>query len=110
MEVNAARWLVLEAAWKQDMERDIRTDASIAKYAAVEAGFRTVDRMMQIMGAMGLSKELPLEAWFRDLRVAKVLEGSSEMLRIFIARNEIGPAASSKRHQAHPVVTGKETQ
>jgi len=110
VEVNAARWLVLEAAWKHDMERDIRTDASIAKYAAVEAGFRTVDRMMQIMGAMGLSKELPLEAWFRDLRVAKVLEGSSEMLRIFIARNEIGPAASSKTASSSSKVNGKETQ
>jgi acyl-CoA dehydrogenase len=53
--------------------------------------------MIQILGAMGLSRELPLELWFRDLRTAKILEGSSEMLRIFIARAELGPAASSGR-------------
>lgn len=99
IEVNAARWLVWEAAWKFDQGRDIRLEAAIAKAAAVDAAGRVVDRMMQVLGAMGLSRELPLEAWFRDLRTARVLEGSSEMLRIFVARAELGPAASSRRPQ-----------
>ncbi|MBD0417370.1 acyl-CoA dehydrogenase family protein [Oryzicola mucosus] len=96
IDINAARWLVWEAAWKHDQGRDIRLEAAVAKAGAVDAASRTVDRMMQIMGAMGLSRELPLEAWFRDLRTAKILEGSSEMLRIFIARAELGPAASAR--------------
>ncbi len=96
IDVNAARWLVWEAAWKHDRDEDIRLQATIAKAGAVDAASRTVDRMIQIMGAMGLSRELPLEAWYRDLRTAKILEGSSEMLRIFIARAELGPAASAR--------------
>jgi alkylation response protein AidB-like acyl-CoA dehydrogenase len=48
---------------------------------------------MQIMGAMGMAREMPLEGWFRDLRVARVVEGTSEMLRSQIARQVLGPAA-----------------
>jgi acyl-CoA dehydrogenase len=100
IDVNAARWLVWEAAWKHDQGRDIRLEAAIAKAAAVEAASRTVDRMIQVMGATGLSKELPLEAWYRDLRAAKILEGSSEMLRIFVARAELGPVATAKKSRS----------
>lgn len=88
--INAARWLTWEAAWKHDQGEDARTAANIAKLKAVEAAGATVDRMIQIMGAMGLSKELPLEAWLRDLRVARILEGSDEILRTFIGKAEIG--------------------
>jgi len=94
-EINAARWLTWEAAWRHDQGEDARTSANIAKLKAVEAASATVDRMIQIMGAMGLSKELPLEAWYRDLRVARILEGSDEVLRTFIARAEIGPLPKS---------------
>ena len=97
MELEAARLLVWRAAWRHDEGRGARADAAMAKALAVETAGRIVDRMIQVMGAMGLSKELPLEAWYRDLRVARVLEGSSEMLRIFIAREELGPAASGKQ-------------
>jgi len=97
VDIDAARWLTWEAAWKQDEGRDVRREAAAAKLFAVEAASRVVDRMMQIMGAMGMSQELPLEAWYRDLRVARVLEGASEILRTFIARAEIGPAASGRK-------------
>lgn len=97
MELEAARLLVWRTAWRHDEGMDVKADAAMAKAMAVETASRIVDRMMQIMGAMGLSKEVPLEGWYRDLRVARVLEGSSEMLRIFIARDEIGPAASASR-------------
>lgn len=97
MELEAARLLVWRTAWRHDEGMDVKADAAMAKAMAVETASRVVDRMMQIMGAMGLSKEVPLEGWYRDLRVARVLEGSSEMLRIFIARDEIGPAASASR-------------
>ena len=91
MEVNSARWLTWEAAWLADEERpDARRAAAIAKVTATETGFRVVDRMMQVLGAMGLSRELPLESWFRDLRSARLIEGSSEILRDQIARDELG--------------------
>jgi acyl-CoA dehydrogenase len=75
----------------------VRREAAAAKLFAVEAASRVVDRMMQIMGAMGMSKELPLEGWYRDLRVARVLEGASEILRQFVGKAELGPAASGKK-------------
>jgi acyl-CoA dehydrogenase len=90
MEVNAARLLTWEAAWLADARRpEARAAAAIAKVTATETGFRVVDRMMQIFGAMGLSRELPLESWFRDLRAARLIEGSSEILRDQIAREEL---------------------
>ncbi|MBG6120085.1 MULTISPECIES: acyl-CoA dehydrogenase family protein [unclassified Sphingobium] len=96
-EINAARWLTWDAAWQHDEGRDARTAANIAKLKAVAAAANTVDRMMQIMGAMGMSREVPLEGWYRDLRVARILEGADEMLRIFIARAEIGPLSKTVR-------------
>ena len=100
VDIDAARWLVWEAAYKQDQGRDVRREAAAAKLFAVEAASRVVDRMMQIMGAMGMSKELPLEGWYRDLRVARVLEGASEILRQFVGKAELGPAASGKKAKA----------
>jgi acyl-CoA dehydrogenase len=96
VEINAGRWLTWEAAWKDDQGEDARLEAAIAKLYCTEMGFRVVDKMMQLLGAMGMSREVPLEGWFRDLRVARVVEGSSEILRSQIARRVIGPAVSAR--------------
>jgi acyl-CoA dehydrogenase len=96
VEINAGRWLTWQAAWKADTGQDARLEAAMAKLYCTEVGFRVVDSVMQIMGAMGMAREMPLESWFRDLRVARVVEGTSEMLRSQIARQVIGPAAKAK--------------
>lgn len=96
VEINAGRWLTWEAAWKDDQGEDARLEAAMAKLYCTEMAFRVVDKMMQLLGAMGMSREIPLEGWFRDLRVARVVEGSSEILRAQIARKVIGPAVSSR--------------
>jgi acyl-CoA dehydrogenase len=92
VEIEAARQLTWHAAWKHDRPGDARRDIAIAKLYASEMAFRVVDRMMQIHGAMGMARELPLEGWLRELRVYRVAEGSSEILRSQIARTEIGPS------------------
>ena len=86
MELRAARLLCYQAAWNADLGRDVRVDASVAKVYSTETGFRVVDRCIQILGALGLAKEMPLERWFRDLRVKLLGEGASEIQRIVIAR------------------------
>ena len=96
VEISAGRWLTWQAAWKADTGQDARLEAAMAKLYCTEVGFRVVDSVMQIMGAMGMAREMPLESWFRDLRVARVVEGTSEMLRSQIARQVIGPAAKAK--------------
>jgi acyl-CoA dehydrogenase len=96
VEISAGRWLTWQAAWKADTGQDARLEAAMAKLYCTEVGFRVVDSVMQILGAMGMAREMPLESWFRDLRVARVVEGTSEMLRSQIARQVIGPAAKAK--------------
>ena len=93
VKIAAARHLTWEAAWDADQGRDARTKASMAKLYGTEIGFEVVDAMMQILGGMGMTKDLPLEHWFRGLRVARIVEGPSEIHRFVIARDLLGGAA-----------------
>lgn len=91
VELRAARLLVYQAAWNADLGRNVRVDASIAKLNATETAYRVLDRCMQIHGALGLSTELPLERWFRDLRVKRLGEGATEVQREVVARQLLRP-------------------
>lgn len=86
MELRAARMLVFQAAWSGDLGRDIKTEASIAKVVATETAGRVVDRCVQIFGAMGVAREMPLERWYRELRIKRIGEGPSEVHRMVLAR------------------------
>ena len=87
VDLRASRLLVYQAAWNADLGRDIKTDAAVAKVFATEAAGRVVDRCMQIFGAMGMTHGLPLERWYRELRIRRVGEGPSEVQRMLIARD-----------------------
>jgi acyl-CoA dehydrogenase len=91
--INAARYLTWDAAWDADHGVNARTKASIAKLHATETAFKVVDAMMQILGGMGMTSDMPLEHWFRGLRVSRVVEGPSEIQRFVIARDILGKAA-----------------
>jgi acyl-CoA dehydrogenase len=87
VELRAARLLMYQAAWNADLgHRDVRVDASIAKLYGTEAAYRVLDRCIQIHGALGISTELPMERWFRDLRVKRLGEGATEVQRVVVAR------------------------
>lgn len=90
MELRAARLLVYQAAWQGDLGRDLKIDSSIAKVVATETAGRVVDRAIQIMGALGVSKELPLERWYREMRIKRIGEGPSEVHRMVLARQLLG--------------------
>lgn len=87
VELRAARLLMYQAAWNADLGRDVRVDASVAKMYGTEAACRVLDRCIQIHGALGISTELPLERWFRDLRVKRLGEGATEVQREVVARS-----------------------
>ncbi|GAA4658298.1 acyl-CoA dehydrogenase family protein [Gordonia humi] len=87
VELRAARLLMYQAAWNADLGRDVRVDASIAKMYATEVAYKVLDRCIQVHGALGLSEELPLERWFRDLRVKRLGEGATEVQRVVVARD-----------------------
>jgi acyl-CoA dehydrogenase len=93
MELRAARLLTYQAAWQADMGRDPKIDSSIAKVVATETAGRVVDRCIQVMGALGVSKELPLERWYRELRIKRIGEGPSEVHRMVLARHLLGAGA-----------------
>ena len=81
-------WLMmLECAWKLTQKMDARNETAMLKLFATEMAFRVLDRAIQIHGGMGLTKELPLERWFREVRVMRIVEGASEIQRFVIARN-----------------------
>ena len=60
------------------------------KLVATEAGGRVVDRCMQMFGGLGVAKDLPLERWFREMRIRRIGEGPSEVQRHVIARELLG--------------------
>jgi acyl-CoA dehydrogenase len=90
IELRAARLLLHQAARNADLGHDVKVDAAASKVFGTETAFRVVDRCVQMFGALGLATELPLERWFRDLRVKRLGEGSSEIQRMIIARHLIG--------------------
>ncbi|MBE3000702.1 acyl-CoA dehydrogenase family protein [Nocardiopsis sp. HNM0947] len=86
-EIEALRLLVLHAAWQVDRGHDSRHAQSIAKlYGGVKAN-EIVDRVMQIHGGMGYTRELPVERFYRDLRLLRIFEGTDEIQRRTIARD-----------------------
>lgn len=97
IELRAARLLVYQAAWKADLGKPFKTDASVAKVYATETAGRVVDRCIQILGGMGVAKEMPLERWYRELRIKRIGEGPSEVHRLVVARSMLGAAARESR-------------
>ena len=89
VELKAARMLVYDAAAKVDAGLSGKVDASICKLYGTETAGRVVDRAMQMFGGMGMAKEMPLERWYRELRVKRIGEGPSEVHRMVIARDKL---------------------
>jgi alkylation response protein AidB-like acyl-CoA dehydrogenase len=86
-ELEAARWLVLRAAWTVDQGGDPRHSSSMAKLYGAGMINRLVDRVMQIHGGMGYTRELPIERWYRQVRLLRIYEGTDEMQRLIISRD-----------------------
>lgn len=86
VEIQSTRWLALHAAWKADQKQDNRYEASIAKLHGANMANHVVDRVMQIHGGMGYTREMPIERWYRDLRVTRIYEGTDEIQHFIIAR------------------------
>jgi alkylation response protein AidB-like acyl-CoA dehydrogenase len=86
MELDAAWLLTLRAARLLDAGQRALAETSMAKLFASETACRVVDRMLQLHGGYGYSKELEIERLYRDVRVTRIYEGTSEVHRIVVAR------------------------
>ena len=85
-EIEAARWLVLHAAWLKAKGLPFTREAAQAKLFASETAERVSRSAIQILGSSGYSSEFPVERMYRDARLMTIGEGTSEILRMVIAR------------------------
>jgi acyl-CoA dehydrogenase len=90
-ELEAAELLTLRAAWRLDRGTMTDQDAAMAKVFASEALGRITDAALQIHGGMGLMTELPIERFWRDARVERIWDGTSEIQRHIISRALLRP-------------------
>ena len=96
IDLRSARWACLAAADKAERGLPFRFESSMAKLVSTEGAGRVVDRCMQIMGGLGMSKDLPMERWYRELRIRRIGEGPSEVQRIVMARDLLNIGSGSR--------------
>ncbi len=90
-EIDAADWLTLAAAWRLDRGMEANREIAQAKLYASEMLARVTDEALQIHGGMGLMADLPLERLWRDARVERIWDGTSEIQRHIISRELLRP-------------------
>jgi alkylation response protein AidB-like acyl-CoA dehydrogenase len=90
MEIDAARLLVLRAAWLKQQGRPHTEEGAKAKLFASEMARRQTAEAVQIFGGYGYTKEFPVERYYRDAKVTEIYEGTSEIQRLVIARSLLG--------------------
>lgn len=88
--IHAARLMTYDCAWKLDQGRDVRLEISMIKSYATEMAWEVVDRAMQTFGAMGMTKELPLQLMASKLRTMRIYDGPTEVHKWVVARNLLG--------------------
>jgi acyl-CoA dehydrogenase len=86
MEIESARLMVLRAAWELDRGVDARERVSMVKIQAAETYNRVADRAVQLFGGLGYCKDLPVERFYRDSRIFRIYDGTSEIHRGVVAR------------------------
>lgn len=94
VELEAARLLTYRAAWMVDEGAATRNESFVAKLYATEMAQRVSDRCLQIFGGLGYSREVPVQSFYRQVRVWRIGHGTSEIHRWMIARNMLGLASS----------------
>jgi len=89
-ELEAARLLLMNAAFKKEQGKFFAREASMAKYYATEAAERACHRALQMLGGYGYTKEFPIERYARDVRITSIYEGTNQVQRLIIARDILG--------------------
>jgi len=88
--IKAATLMTYETAWKLDRQADVRTDISSVKAYATEMAYEVLDHAMQMYGAMGVTKELPLSLMQAQMRTMRIYDGPTEVHKWVVARNLLG--------------------
>jgi acyl-CoA dehydrogenase len=88
-QIHACRLMVMDAAAKQDAGCDVRTEASMIKVFATEMATQVIDHAMQAFGAMGMTKEMPLQLMAQKVRTMRIYEGPTEVHRMVVAKRTL---------------------
>jgi len=88
--IHACRLMTYDCAWKLDQGRDVRSEISMIKVYATEMAWEITDKAMQLYGAMGMTKELPLHLMHAQARNMRIYDGPSEVHRWVVARSLLG--------------------
>ena len=88
--IHAARLMTYDCAWKLDQGRDVRNEISMVKVFATEMAWEVIDHAMQCFGAMGMTKEMPLQLMAASARNMRIYDGPSEVHRMVVACNLMG--------------------
>ncbi|HEX2561396.1 acyl-CoA dehydrogenase family protein [Phenylobacterium sp.] len=89
-QIHAARLMTYHCAWKLDRGQDVRNEISMIKAFATEMAYEVVDHAMQMFGAMGMTKELPLQLMSTKLRTMRIYDGPTEVHKWVVGRNLLG--------------------
>jgi acyl-CoA dehydrogenase len=89
IELHAGRLMIQQAAWLLERGEQARQETSMCKVFVAEAVNRVLDRAIQVCGGTGISRDLPLSAWFAAARAFRIYDGASEVHRMVIARQVI---------------------
>jgi acyl-CoA dehydrogenase len=92
-EIYAARCMVIDAARKRDEGHNVATEASCCKLFASEMCGRVADRAVQIFGGAGYLSDYGIERFYRDVRLFRLYEGTSQIQQLVIARNLVREAS-----------------
>ncbi len=103
IEIASARLLCLEAAWETDQGMDPREKVSMVKVCSSETLGRVADRAVQVFGGLGYCKDLPVERIYRDCRVMRIYDGTSEIHRGVVARGLLTRGASAVLPNGKPI-------
>ena len=89
VELDAARLLILRAAWLKEQQKQFSREAAMAKVYASERAFAACNRALQMLGGYGYTQDFPIERYMRDVRVTMIYEGTSEVQRVVIGRDVV---------------------
>ncbi len=85
-ELEAARWLLMNAAWRKESGKTFAKEASMAKMFATEAANTACYKALQMLGGYGYTQDFPVERYARDARITSIYEGTNEIQRVIISR------------------------
>ena len=93
IKLHAARLMTYDCAWKLDQGRDTRTEVTMIKSFALETAWEVLDHAMQCFGAMGMTREMPLQQMAARIRLMRIYDGPTEIHNWVVARNLLGTRA-----------------